>query len=173
MKARSVAKQYNYTPPIVEQPQYNMFNRNKVEHEYRYLYKESGIGLTTWSPLESGILTGKYCDGVPSESRLGLEKFKWLQFLIEKEEGKTKLEKTKKLMALAQEVGLPLNQMSIAWCLKNKNVSTVLLGASNIEQLDSNLESVDKVDLLTDEVMIKIEEILQNKPEADPDWKAH
>ena len=76
-------------------------------------------------------------------------------------------------MALAQEVGLPLNQMSIAWCLKNKNVSTVLLGASNIEQLDSNLESVDKVDLLTDEVMIKIEEILQNKPEADPDWKAH
>lgn len=173
MKARSVAKQYNYTPPVVEQPQYNMFNRNKVEHEYRFLYKESGIGLTTWSPLESGILTGKYCNGVPSESRLGLEKFQWLQFLIEKEDGKTKLEKTKKLMTLAEELGMGMNQLAIAWCLKNRNVSSVLLGASSIEQLDSNLDSMDKVDLLTEEVIEKIEGILQNKPEEDPDWKAH
>lgn len=173
MKARSVAKQYHYTPPIVEQPQYNMFNRQKVEHEYRFLYKESGIGLTTWSPLESGILTGKYNDGIPASSRLNLEEFQWLQFLVNTDEGKNKIEKVRKLTELSDELAIPLSQLSIAWCLKNPNVSTVLLGASNREQLEQNLGALDKVALLSDEVMEKIETILQNRPEKDPDWKAH
>lgn len=171
MKARAVAKQYGYTPPIVEQPEYNMFNRKKVEKNYLNVYQDLGLGLTTWSPLSSGILTGKYNNGIPEDSRFNLPEFSWLKKMIESPEGKIKLEKSKELSILAEEYGLNLTQLSLLWCLRNKNVSSVILGASNLNQLKDNLEVLNLKDKYTEELDQKIEDILQNKPSDFIDWK--
>ena len=163
MEAHMVAKQYNLIGPTMEQPQYNMLHRQKVELEFDQIYKTVGLGTTIWSPLASGILTGKYNDGMPEKTRLSMEGLEWLKDVNLVEE---KLAKVKELTKLAKEIGITMPKLAIAWTLKNENVSTAILGASKKDQLKETLTTIDDLDKLTDEVMEKIEDILQNKPEA-------
>jgi aryl-alcohol dehydrogenase-like predicted oxidoreductase len=149
----------------MEQPEYNMLHRDRVEREYLPLYEGIGLGTTIWSPLASGILTGKYADGVPDGSRMALPEYDWLRERMETPEGRAKIEKAGKLAALARELGLSPAQLAIAWCLANPHVSSVILGASSVEQLRHNLESVEKLELLTDEFHERLEAVLGNRPE--------
>lgn len=160
MEAYSVARQYNLTPPTMEQPQYNMFARDKVEKEFARLYSEIGLGTTIWSPLASGFLTGKYNDGIPADSRMTLKGYEWLRTNRESEQGKKKLEKVAQLSRVAQEIGISMPVFALAWCLKNPHVSTVILGASKKEQLEENFKAIDAVDALTDDVMTRVDEIV-------------
>lgn len=161
-EAHAIAKQNHLLAPTMEQPQYNLLHRERFESEYHNLYSQFGMGTTIWSPLASGLLTGKYLNGVPKNSRLALKGLEWLR---EKTLGDTaRLEKVKKLNLLSEKLGVPLGRLAIAWCLKNKNVSTVIIGASKLEQLKENLKSSESVNLLTDEVMNEIEKIVNNKP---------
>ena len=164
-EAYGVARQYGLTPPTMEQPQYNMFERDRVEREYHRLYSEIGLGTTIWSPLASGVLTGKYGDGIPEGSRLSLPDYQWLRGRVESEEGQANVRKAVELEGIARELGVPLAQMAIGWCLKNPNVSTVILGTSNARQLAQNLAGLDLVPRMTDDVMEKIEAVLGNRPE--------
>jgi aryl-alcohol dehydrogenase-like predicted oxidoreductase len=161
MEAHMFAKQNHLIGPIVEQPEYNMFSRHKVEVEFSQIYKTVGLGTTIWSPLASGLLSGKYNDQFPTDTRLGIEGLEWLK---DKNITADKIESTKKLTELAHEIGLSLPIMSLAWCLKNPNVSTVILGASKEAQLTENLEALDAQDKLTSDVLERIETILENKP---------
>lgn len=161
MEAHRVAQQYRLIGPTMEQPQYNLFERAKVEVEYSEIYKNVGLGTTIWSPLASGLLTGKYSKGIPKDSRFKLEGFEWLKDLWITED---KIKKVKNLGELAEKLGLSIAVMSIAWCLKNPNVSTVITGASKKQQLLENLKALDAVSLLTGEVMEKIEKIMGTKP---------
>jgi len=165
-EAYAVARQYNLIPPVVEQPQYNMFVRERVEAEYRTLYppNDVGLGLTIWSPLAYGLLTGKYNDGIPAGSRLTQDFFKDTAKSLSEEEGKQKIEKVKALTELAKGLGSSITQLALAWCARNKNVSTVILGATSVEQLKENLGAVAIIPKLTDDVLAKIDEILGNKP---------
>lgn len=165
-EAHAVARAYGLTPPTMEQPQYNLLHRDKVEREFAPLYENFGLGTTIWSPLASGMLTGKYNDGIPDDSRLNLPGYEWLKDLWTSEEGKAKLEKIRQLTALADEIGISVAHLSLAWCLKNPNVSTVILGASRLSQLEDNLASMDAVEKLTSDVMEKIEAIVDNQPVA-------
>jgi len=160
MEAYSAARQYNLTPPTMEQPQYNMFVRDKVENEFARLYSEIGLGTTIWSPLASGMLTGKYLDGIPDGSRVTLAGYEWLKGLLESEKGKKQMAQVAELKKVADELGTSLAKLAIAWCLKNPNVSTIILGASKASQLEETLTAAEIVEQLTDEVMQKIEEIL-------------
>ena len=160
MQAYGLAMQYGLVPPTMEQPQYNLFHRDRVEKEYARLYKEIGIGTTIWSPLASGLLTGKYNKGVPKDTRIGLASMKWLKDSFTNEEGKNKIEKVKKLTKLASEIGTSVSHLSLAWCLKNPNVSTVITGASKVEQLKDNLKCLKTKELLTPEVIKKIDKIV-------------
>ena len=164
-QAYGLARQHGLTPPTMEQPEYNMLHRDRVEREYHRLYSEIGMGTTIWSPLASGVLTGKYADGIPDGSRLALPDYEWLRERIETEEGRAKIAKAGELQSVANDLGISMAQLAIAWCLKNPNVSSVILGASNVEQLEQNLASADKLDLLTDEVLERVETILDNRPE--------
>lgn len=165
MEAYSVARQFNLVPPSMEQPQYNMFHRKRVEAEYLKLYREIGLGTTIWSPLASGLLTGKYNDGaVPDGSRATMAGLDWLKDRLIGEEARTKVPKVKLLTLLANDLGVSLPNLAIAWCLKNQYVSTVILGASKTEQLVANLTALQTVPKLTEEVMLRIEQILDNKP---------
>ena len=149
--------------PVVEQPQYNMFKRDSVEGDYLPLFKNFGLGTTIWSPLASGILTGKYFDGTAGEHNR-LEQMQWLKDRIMGDSDK--IEKVKKLHALAKETGVSLTHLALGWCLKNENVSTVILGASKVSQLEENLKCWDAMPKLTADMMTKIEDILQNKPKV-------
>lgn len=164
MQAHSIAREHHLTPPAMEQPQYNMFHRERFEKEYRRLYTEVGMGTTIWSPLASGLLTGKYNDSIPTDTRLNLKNMEWLKDSVLGEAAKANIEKARKLSAFAQELGTNLPRLALAWCLKNPNVSTVITGASKVEQLKDNLNALEVVPLLTEEVMAKIETILMNKP---------
>lgn len=167
MEAHMVAKQYNLIGPTMEQPQYNMLHRHKFEVEYSQIYKTVGLGTTIWSPLASGILTGKHNDGFPPEdSRLNISGLEWLR---DRSMAEQNLERVRKLTAFAKELGTSMALMALAWCLKNDNVSTMILGASKTSQLEENLTVFDVLPLLTDEVMEKIEELLDNKP-VHPDF---
>jgi len=166
-----IARHNRLIPPLMEQPEYNMFNREKLEREYLPLFRETGLGTTIWSPLASGVLTNKYAKGIPEGSRLSLEEYNWLKRRFETTEGKDKLKKAEKLNKLAEKLGISLAEMSIAWCLKNENVSTVILGATRETQLMENLKSQDAVKLLTHQVMEEIESILGNKPATEKDWR--
>lgn len=161
MRADAIARQHNLTPPSMEQPQYNMFWRHKMESEYLPIFKELGYGTTTWSPLNSGILTGKYNKGIPEGSRLAMQGYSWLR----KEVTPEKIAIVGKLEEVAAKLGYSVSQLALAWCLKNPNVSTVITGASKAEQVHQNLKALEVVPLLTDEVMVEIETILGNKPE--------
>jgi voltage-dependent potassium channel beta subunit len=161
MRADAVARQYGLTPPSMEQPQYNMFARERFEKEYALLYRDLGYGTTIFSPLASGLLTGKYNEGIPAGSRASLEGYEWLQRGITQE----RIEKVKQLQPIASELGCSLAQLALAWCLKNPNVSTVITGASRRSQVTENMVALDVVPKLTDEVMGHIDGILGNKPE--------
>jgi len=163
-QAHAVAQVYGLTPPVMEQPQYNLLHRNKVESEFLPLYETYGLGTTTFSPLASGILTGKYNEEIPSDSRLNLPDYKWLKDMWTSEEGKQKLAKVRKLTDLSKELGISMPHLSLAWVLKNPHVSSVILGASKLSQLENNLQALDVVKQLTPEVMEKIEAIVDNKP---------
>ncbi len=161
MEAHMFAKQNQLIGPVVEQPEYNMFTREKVEGEFLQIYKTVGLGTTVWSPLASGVLSGKYNDAFPDETRFGINGLEWLR---DKNLTPERVAIVKQLVTLANELNLKLPVMSLAWCLKNKNVSTVILGASKEYQLIENLKSIEAQSLLTDEVMEKIDSILGNKP---------
>jgi len=170
-EAYGIARREHLIPPTMEQPQYNMFHRERFEREYARLYEEIGLGTTIWSPLASGILTGKYNDGIPEGTRVSLEGFEWLKKQVESEEGQRRIEKTRRLAPIAKELGCSLAQLAIAWCLKNPNVSTVITGASRPEQVKDNMKALEVVPLLTDEVMERIEEVLDNRPAPLPDYR--
>ncbi|GAB4562665.1 MAG: aldo/keto reductase [Anaerolineae bacterium] len=171
MAAYAVARREHLIPPLMEQPQYNMFHRERVEREYAPLYREIGLGTTIFSPLAAGILTGKYNDGIPEGSRMSLEGYEWLRRRLESDEGKQMIAKTRELSGVAQELGCTMAQLALAWCLKNPNVSTVITGASRPQQVTENLKALDVVPQLTDEVMARIEGILGNKPEPEPSFR--
>lgn len=170
-EAWHIARHNSLIPPLMEQPEYNMFRRDKLEMEYLPLFEEIGLGTTIWSPLASGILTNKYAQGIPEGSRLSLEEYNWLKRRFETPEGKEKIEKAVELNKLASDMGISLAEMAIAWCLKNQHVSTVILGATNETQLKQNLKSTGALKSLTNDVMERIEKILDNKPEGEKDWR--
>lgn len=171
MQAHAVARREHLMPPLMEQPEYNMFNRQRVEGDYAHLYQEIGLGTTIWSPLDSGILTGKYNQGIPKDSRLDLDGFDWLREGYESQEGKEKIKKVGQLMPISEELGCTMAQLALAWCLKNPNISTVITGASKPEQVVENIAALDVVPQLTDEVMERVDEILDNKPKPEPDFR--
>jgi voltage-dependent potassium channel beta subunit len=171
MEAYSIARRYDLIPPAMEQPEYNMFAREKVEREYVHLYTEIGLGTTIFSPLASGLLTGKYNSGIPQGTRVSLKGYEWLLEDFTNEQAKQNIEKVKQLMPIASELGISISQMSLAWCLKNPNVSTVITGASNPSQVSENMKALDIVQKLTPDIMERIESILENKPELYPDYR--
>ena len=164
MQAWSAARQHNLVPPSMEQPQYNMLHRERVEKEYARLYQEIGLGTTIWSPLASGLLTGKYNDGIPEDSRLNLKGYEWLRKALLGENGEARLDAIRKLGSVADDLGVPMAQMGLAWCLKNPNVSTVITGASRESQVTGNMGALDVVPMLTEDVMGRIAAILDSAP---------
>lgn len=171
MEAHAVARREHLIPPTMEQPQYNMFHRERVEKEYAHLYEEVGLGTTIWSPLASGFLTGKYNEGIPEGSRLDTEGYEWLRRRLESERGQQQIEQVKQLMPVADELGCSMAQLALAWCLKNPNVSTVITGASKPEQVKENMKALDVAAQLDAPLMERIEEILQNKPSEEQDFR--
>jgi len=161
MEAHRVAYQNGLIGPVVEQTQYNMFERHKIELDYLPVYQNVSLGTTIWSPLAAGFLTGKYNNGIPEGSRLSIQGFDWLKERWLQED---KLKKVKELGRLADETGISLAEMAIAWTIKNPHVTTAILGATKKEQLLENLKALDALSKLTPELMEKIENILQNKP---------
>jgi voltage-dependent potassium channel beta subunit len=162
MRADGIARQYGLTPPTMEQPQYHMFHRNRFEKEYAPLYRDLGYGTTIWSPLASGLLSGKYNNGIPEESRANLKGYEWIQNEVITPE---RVEKVKQLVPLAEEVGATMAQFALAWCLNNPNVSTVITGASRASQVTENMKALEVAKRMTPDIMERIEAILDNKPE--------
>ena len=154
--AWDIADRHNLHKPVMEQPQYNILERRKVESEFARLYEDIGLGLTVWSPLASGLLTGKYIDGIPEGSRAALPGYEWLQGMLTDPK---RNKKVKALKDIADGFGCTLAQMALAWCAKNPRVSTVITGASRVEQVHENMKALDVIPLLDDEVMQKIDEI--------------
>jgi voltage-dependent potassium channel beta subunit len=152
--AWNIAERHHLHKPVVEQPEYNLFSRRKVEREYARLYEDIGLGLTTWSPLASGLLTGKYLDGVPDGSRATLPGYEWLKAMLTDPDRNAKV---RRLAAVADELGCSLAQLSLAWCARNPHVSTVITGASRVEQVEENLGALDVLARLDDEVVARIE----------------
>ncbi|MFK7806763.1 MAG: potassium channel beta subunit family protein [Saprospiraceae bacterium] len=163
MEAHMVARDLRLIGPTMEQPQYNMFERQKVEVDFSQIYKTVGLGTTIWSPLASGVLTNKYVDKFPKKTRLSMEGLEWLK---ERSLTPERLNITRELNDLADDLNTSLAKLAIAWCAKNPNVSTVILGASKVQHLEETLESLDVIPLLTEEVTERIEGILDNKPEG-------
>lgn len=170
-EAYHIARREHLVPPTMEQPEYNMFNRDKIEREYLPLYQEIGLGTTIWSPLHSGILTGKYNNGIPEGSRMTVDGYEWLRKMMDSEKGRERLNKVREMTTVAQELGLSMAEMALAWCLKNPNVSTVITGASKPEQVTQNMKALEAVAKLTPDVMATLEGILQNKPEQPQDFR--
>ena len=161
MEAHMVAHQQHLIGPVVEQPQYNVFYRERMEKEYIRLFETVGLGTTIWSPLASGVLSGKYNEGMPKGTRLGMEGLDWLRDAALTDE---RIDKTRKLSALALRLEISMPRLAIAWCLKNPNVTTVILGASKTAHLDENLKALDDQEMLNEEVMAEIDSILGNRP---------
>jgi voltage-dependent potassium channel beta subunit len=161
LRAHAIARELHLAPPTMEQPQYNMFEREKVEREFLPLYEKVGLGTTVWSPLASGLLTGKYNEGDPGDTRISMPMYSWLRQQFESNEVRRRLEKVKQLAKVAGDLGVTLPKLALAWCLKNPNVSTVITGASKPEQVRENMKAGEVVDQLDDGVMKRIESILQ------------
>ncbi len=161
MEAHRVAQEYKLIGPTMEQPQYNLFERNKIEKEYLNIYDFVGLGTTIWSPLASGLLTGKYNNGIPENSRLALGEMGWLKDKLMVNDN---LEKVKKLTNLANELGVTTASLSIAWCIKNPHVTSAILGATKKQQLLDNLKAIEVIEKLTPDIMEKIEGIMQTIP---------
>lgn len=164
-EAYEVAFRYGLEPPTMEQPQYNMFHREGVEVELHPVYENYGLGTTIWSPLASGFLTGKYNDGIPEDSRVNLEGYEWLKEQLTSEEGQRKLQKVAELAHIAEEIDTTMPRLAIAWCLLNPYVSTVITGASKIDQIHENMQSLQVLEKLTDDVQARVERVLDNKPQ--------
>jgi voltage-dependent potassium channel beta subunit len=160
LQAHLEAERHHLIAPVMEQCQYNLFERKKMEDDYLHIFKYQGMGTTIWSPLSSGLLSGKYL-GEAGATRLSMQGMDWLR---ERNITPERLEKVKQLKNISDSLGVSLSQMSIAWCLKNLNVSTAILGASKPEQLDENLKALDLVELLSPEIIEKIEAVMGNKP---------
>ncbi|MGK2930471.1 MAG: potassium channel beta subunit family protein [Acidimicrobiales bacterium] len=155
--AYEIAERHHLHKPVVEQPQYNMLTRRKVEREYARLYDDIGLGLTTWSPLASGLLTGKYVDGIPEDSRASLKGYEWLKDSVTDDEA---TEKVRKLVDISNQLDCTPAQLAIAWCAKNPHVSSVITGASKVDQVVENMRSLDVVPRLTDKIMERIAAIV-------------
>ena len=168
MEATQIAEKYNLIAPIAEQPQYNMFHRERFEVEYAPIFQQFGYGTTIWSPLASGLLTGKYNDGIPKGSRFDNHKdfFDSAIASLQKPEGQAKIEKVRKLTAIAEKLGGTPTHLALAWCAKNPNVSTIILGATKVEQIVDNCKAMAMLKKLDDATMKEIEDILDNKPAA-------
>ncbi len=161
MEAYALVREHGLVPPTMEQPQYNMFHREKVEREFARLYSEFGLGTTVWSPLASGLLTGKYNEGNPGGTRISLPMYSWLRDEFKSDEARRRLAKVKRLAQVAHELAVPLPRLALAWCLKNPNVSSVITGASKPEQVRENMKAGEVVDQLDEGVMKRIESILR------------
>jgi aryl-alcohol dehydrogenase-like predicted oxidoreductase len=161
MEAHRIAQAYRLIGPSMEQPQYNLFEREKVDKDYLEIFKNVGMGTTIWSPLAAGLLTGKYNDGIPEGSRFQIEGFEWLrdQWLIQ-----DKIKRVQQLGAIAKALKVSTASLSIAWCIKNPNVTTAILGATSKTQLLDNLTALATAALLTPEIMEQIESIVESKP---------
>ncbi|RIK28681.1 MAG: aldo/keto reductase [Anaerolineae bacterium] len=166
VSALHIAEKHHLHKPVTEQPQYNLFARDRFEKEYARLFQDYGYGTTIWSPLASGMLTGKYLKGIPKDSRANLKGYRWLQKRVKDKE---RLAKVRALGPIAKSLGCSLSQLAIAWCLKNQNVSTVILGASKVEQLQENLKADKFVSKLTPNVLEKIDKVFGVEKEADDD----
>jgi voltage-dependent potassium channel beta subunit len=169
--AHEFASARGLIPPTMEQPQYNLLTRDRVEAEYAPLLRDLGLGTTVWSPLASGILSGKYNDGIPADSRLGHEKYTWLQRVLEGEAGQWKLQVARALGELAAELGCTTAQLAIAWCLKNPHVSTVITGASRPEQVTENMQALAVAEQLDESLLARIDELAGNRPAPPQDWR--
>lgn len=165
MEAHVVARENRLIGPVMEQPQYNMFHRHKVEVEFSRLYRSVGLGTTVWSPLASGVLTGKYLEDFPDDTRLGMEGLEWLKERALTEE---RLEKVRKLQQVALDMGTTLPKLAIAWCLKNPNVDTVILGGSKVSHLEENIQALDLLPQMDRDLMDHLDEVLGNQPEHPP-----
>ena len=164
MEAFAIARRENLIPPQMEQPQYNMLYRDRVESEYAHLYDEIGLGTTVWSPLASGLLTGKYNQGIPDGTRASLAGYEWLREHFTDEAAIEGIEKIGQLIPIAEGMGATMAQFALAWTLLNPNVSTTITGASRVEQVKENLKALDFVSQFTTDVIEKVEAILDNKP---------
>ncbi|KAI9687222.1 MAG: hypothetical protein M1822_002265 [Bathelium mastoideum] len=169
-EATLIAEKYNLIAPVVEQPQYNMFHRERFEVEYEPLFKQFQYGTTIWSPLASGLLTGKYNDGIPKGSRFDNHGSFFSSAIesLQQPEGKAKIEKVRKLSAIAERLGANTSQLALAWCAKNENVSTVILGATKVEQIIDNCKALALLEKLTPDVLKEIEDILETAPKPRP-----
>ena len=159
-EAYEFAEKNHLSPPTMEQPQYNLLDRKRFEIEYKPIFEKYGMGTTTWSPLASGSLTGKYLEGITEGSRASLEGYEWLKnSMVDSERGKDRMIKVASLVPIANEMGVNLSNLAIAWCLLNENVSTVILGASKIEQLEENLKSTEVLSLFDEGILNKLSAI--------------
>ncbi|KUI54203.1 hypothetical protein VP1G_01660 [Cytospora mali] len=170
MEATRLAEKHNLIAPIAEQPQYNAFHREKVEVEFKPLFDQFSYGTTIWSPLASGLLTGKYNDGIPEDSRFATNKAFFGDTIkrLETEEGRAKIEKVRKLTKIAEKLGGSPAHLALAWAARNPNVSTVILGATKVEQIHDNVKALALIDKLTPEIVEEIEAVLDNKPKPAP-----
>jgi voltage-dependent potassium channel beta subunit len=164
--AWNICDKYGWHKPITEQPQYNLFHRERVEKEYARLYEDIGLGATIWSPLASGLLTGKYQKGIPADSRGALKGYEWLRNALTDKE---RLAVVDKLGVLAKELDCTLAQFAIAWCAKNPNVSTVITGASRVDQVHENMKALEVLPKLTEDVMKRVDEILGKPAKEEED----
>jgi voltage-dependent potassium channel beta subunit len=164
IQAIEIAERYHLHKPVVEQPQYNLFEQGRMQGDYVRFYKEYGYGSTIWSPLASGLLTGKYNKGIPADSRGALKGYEWLKDNLTDDQ---KLAKVAELDLIAKELGCALSQLALAWCLKNPFVSTVITGASRVEQVHENMKAADVVDKITPEILEKINAIFGTKKEGN------
>ncbi len=171
-EATRLAEKHNLIAPIAEQPQYNALHRERFEVEYAPIFQKFGYGTTIWSPLAGGLLTGKYNDGIPEDSRFATNKtfFGDTAKSLQSDEGKTKIEKVRKLTSIAERLEANTAQLALAWAAKNSNVSTVILGATKVEQVVDNCKAVALLDKLTPEIMEEIEGILGNKPKPTANY---
>ncbi|KAM8805189.1 LOW QUALITY PROTEIN: voltage-gated potassium channel subunit beta-1 [Eudromia elegans] len=172
MEAYSVARQFNLIPPVCEQAEYHLFQREKVEVQLPELYHKIGVGAMTWSPLACGIISGKYGNGVPESSRAALKCYQWLKEKIVSEEGRKQQGKLKDLSPIAERLGCTLPQLAVAWCLRNEGVSSVLLGSSNPEQLIENLGAIQVLPKMTSHIVNEMDNILGNKPYGKKDYRS-
>ena len=171
MEAHGIARERGLIGPLMEQPQYNMFHRDRVEREYAPLYESIGLGLTIWSPLASGLLTGKYNEGIPPGTRATLPGYEFLHKRFVDDEASRRIEKVRRLQPIAQLLGCSLAQLAIAWTIKNPHVSTTILGATKVSQLQENLGALEVAARITPSELEQIEAVLQNRPAQEYDWR--
>jgi len=169
-EAYHIARTHHLVAPTMEQPEYNLFHRQKIEADYLSLFRDHGLGTTIWSPLASGFLSGKYTQGIPTDSRVNVPGYEWLKAKLESPVGREKVAKSEKLAAIARELDITPSQLAIGWCLRNPHVSTAILGATKPEQLRENLGALSHVGKLTPELLARIEAIVDNAPEQPTDY---